>query len=368
MRSPLPPDWRTQNRALRRVYAKYMTWLERFGYVVVALVIGGFVYAFTYAVDETVSADKVKLELAGEPAVFDTPVHVVDTLVDDFGPVKRGQPVFTYTTSSQGAPQVFVAPSDGIFKMSAKPGPDGIVPPGQAVGTVYDPNRIVCKASLAGPSVARATESGELRVSNIVVEPSAGVVLRQSTSGGTVVSSQLLGQDLVKSATAALKGYDLKLRDDQPFAPGDVTELSVEAVGGSVSSARAVDPRAGLTCRAKVLSGRAQAVAQVADLPPDLSAKLREAVAQEMSRQGLQAPDDMRFVLKLKGVPDNGSGTAVPATALTRTFDIDAELVGPPEELLGAVRRALMAGKSVTAKVELKTGSRPLATILLKKS
>jgi len=367
MNRTLPQDWRTQNRALRRVYAKYMTWLERLGYLVVVLVIGGFVYAFNYSVDETVAADKVKLELASKPVKMEEAVSVVKMLVPTRAEVKAGQDLFTYYDSGiLGRPRVLRAPSDGIFVAVERPGGQFVA--GEEVGRIYDPSSIVCKASLAGASVSRASDKEEVRVSNIVVEPTSGVTFRQATSQGPVVSSQVFDDSLLKAATAALKGYDLKLRDDRPFSASDVTDVTVESLGGTATEGLASDPDPGLTCKAVVVSAQDKAVVQVADLPPTVSDKLNSAVEETFAKSGLVAPDNLRYVLKLKAGQPDGTAPSLPATALNRTYDIEAKLLDPPQNLLLAVRRATLAGKSVTAKVELKTGSRPLATILLRKS
>lgn len=367
MNRTLPQDWRTQNRALRRVYAKYMTWLERLGYFVVVLVIGGFVYAFNYSVDETVSADKVKLELASRPIKMEEAVSVAKMLVPTRAEVKAGQDLFTFYGSGPARrPLVFRATSDGIFVAAERPG--GQFKAGEEIGRVYDPSTIVCKASLAGASVSRASDKEEVRVSNIVVEPTSGVTYRQATSQGPIVSSQVFDDSLVKAATEVLKGYDLKLRDDRPFSASDVTDVTVESLGGTATAGLASDPDPGLTCKAVVVSAQDKAVVQVADLPAAARDKLDSAVKDTFTKNGLAAPDHLRYVLKLKAGQPDGSAPSLPATALNRTYDIEANLVDPPSTLLQAVRRATLAGKSVTAKVELKTGSRPLATILLKKS
>ncbi len=366
MKVILPQDWRTQNRALRRVYAKYMTWLERLGYVVVALVIVGFVFAFNYPVDETVSAEKVKLELSGQAITFDTPVHVIEMLVPEDAEVRKGQEIFTYQAGDGGRPVAFVSPIDGIVKMSAPTDRSNSVPAGTELGRVYDPKTVVFSASLSGQSVSRANKADKVKISNIVVEPTAGVTYRLATPSGTVVSSQVFDDSLLKAATEAIKGYDLRLRDDRPFAPSAVTDLTIEATGDK--GALAVDPKSDLVCDGLVVSGEAKAVVQAADLPAPLADRLRATVKDAMARQGLQPPADLRFVIKLKAELGAGSDQLIQGTALTRTFDIQGKVVDPPESLLLAVRRAFLAGKSVTAKVDLKTGSRPLATILLKKS
>lgn len=368
MNRTLPQDWRTQNRALRRVYAKYMTWLERLGYVVVVLVIGGFVYAFNYSVDETVSADKVKLELASQAIKFDTWVGIVQIYAQDKTEVKKGDAIFSYSVPGfNGRPRAYVAPYDGVVTLTVKPGLEGF-PARTELGRVYDTSNITLKASLAGASVSRASDKEEVRVSNIVVEPTSGVTYRQATSQGPIVSSQVFDDSLLKAATEALKGYDLKLRDDRPFSASDVTDVTVESLGGTATAGLASDPDPGLTCKAVVVSAQDKAVVQVADLPPTVSDKLNSAVKETFAKSGLVAPDNLRYVLKLKAGQPDGAAPSLPATALNRTYDIEAKLVDPPSTLLQAVRRATLAGKSVTAKVELKTGSRPLATILLKKS
>ncbi len=64
MKKQFPREWRTQNLAKRRFYAKYMTWLEHLGFGVVAVVVGAFIFAFFYQIDDVVTAEGVEIKPA----------------------------------------------------------------------------------------------------------------------------------------------------------------------------------------------------------------------------------------------------------------------------------------------------------------
>lgn len=398
MKVTYPSEWRTQSRSMRRFYAKYMTWLERLGYVVVVCVLGGFVFAFNYRVEEVVSQDKVKVELAAQTLAPSQPYVVVRSYADPKAVLTKGAPVVDIVVGpaarqaslavlckAQGIPgpamppvETVVADHGGVLLYDEEK--VGLLQAAEAeFGKVVDLSNLTVRAVLSGASVARATIEGECKVTNVVVEPSAGVVVRLQSPEGTRISGQIVGKDAKKQAENLLRSASFKVRDDLGFQTSSLSELQVEYKPGPVagSAATMADPDPRLVVRAKVVKGEHKAEVQVADFPPSLAAALRDVFNQRLAGKSLSTPEggpqafgtDARFIAKLK-VKTGGEPGALrlPATALSHSFEVTADLIDPPAQLLEAVRQATLEGKSVTARVELRTGSRPLALILLKKS
>jgi len=407
-----PPEWRTQNRRKRRFYAKYMRGLERAGYVLVCCVFGAFIFAFNYKVDDLVTAEKVAIQPFSSPLKLDDSVRVVRVLVADFDDVQAGQPVL----------QVVVGPDaikryeawQAVQDLSAKVGNTAEVsrltslypcPPVQvlkapAAGTVridlanlgktLDPLAEIAKvvdykdlrlsASLSGQTVPQAQVGQMARVSSIVIEPESGTLFR----GTDAISGRLLGDGVKKILQQGLAGAEVKLRDDIPLKVSDVSEIQVDATakpeqGGDADGAIPLDPPSDYSVEAQVVEGSPAASVQIADLPPALAAKANEAVAQAVNGRAIRRldgsvarlakPGDVHLVVKLKATKADGTATTVlNGTSLTRTFDAQLRIASPPSFLIDAVRAADRAGKPVTARVELRTGRRPIAFLLLKKS
>ena len=78
--------------------------------------------------------------------------------------------------------------------------------------------------------------------------------------------------------------------------------------------------------------------------------------------------DETGVFVKIKAQGLAGGAPALSATPLKTTFDADVVIDAPPPALVRALRDAARTGKPVTARVELTTGTRPLAFLLLKRS
>ena len=391
MKSVFPPEWRTQSRWKRRFYAKSMGALERAGYVLVAAVFAAFVAAFNVQVEDLATADKVALAPFANALSAKGPTLVLNVLAKDLDTVRKGQILLETVTGDdairryreweavQSLPnepalaarypkppvQTLVAPADGAFRLDAKPG--ATVEDKATLARVVDYSDLRLEASLGGDTVPRASTDCPARIVNVAVEPVAGTLFR----GGGVVSGKLLGEGVRTTLAKALVGREVLLRDDLPLSVREVTEVQVDAptaTEGVVSGSR-VDPSAGLVVAARVVGGTPSATVQMADLPPGVARSARAAAASALRGAGVRVdPEDLRLVVKLKAGPGRSSVGALPGTVLARTFDAKLRLIDPPQRLIDAVREADATGRAVTARVELVTGTRPIALRLLKKS
>jgi hypothetical protein len=407
-----PPEWRTQNRHKRRFYAKYMRTLERAGYVLVFGVFGAFIMAFNYKVDDLVTADKVAIQPFAQPLKLDRPTRIVRTLVADFDEVQQGQPLVEVVVGPEDIERyeawravqdlaAKVGKTAEVNRLSALyPRPDFQTLTAPAAGTVrIDPSvadktieseAVIAKvvdyrdlrltASLGGQTVPQAKIGQMARVSAISIEPEAGTLFR----GTNAISGRLLGDGVKKVLQDGLAGSQVRLRDDIPLKVSEVSEVQVDArakpiAGGSGENPVPLDPPSDYSVEAQVIEGSPAASVQVADLPADLAAKAKEAVAQTVdgrtirhldgSVAKLAKPEDVHLVVKLKAVQADGTATTVlNGTSLSRTFEAQLKIASPPQFLINAVRAADLAGKPVTSRVELRTGRRPIAFLLLRKS
>jgi hypothetical protein len=218
------------------------------------------------------------------------------------------------------------------------------------------------------------------RVTSIAVDPSSGALFR----GSDFVSSKLLGESVKGVLQESLAGSGIRLRDDVPLKVSEITEVQVDAnvkqeVGGDADGSIPLDPPGKLTVEAQVIDGTPMASVQVADLPDDVVQKAKQAISQSVAGRSVQRldgsiaklgqPDDIRMVVKLKATKEDGSPrTTINGTMLSRTFDAQLRIPSPPRFLVDAVRAADRTGKPVTARVELRTGTRAIALLLLRKS
>jgi hypothetical protein len=399
MKSVFPTEWRTQNRRKRRFYAKYMAWIEKIGYGIVLLVFAAFIVAFNYKVDDLVTADGVKIEPNATVVNVEAPTLVVRSRLNDFDEVHKGQPVMEVVEgldeirayqawSASPAAQkpktcTLTAPADGTLRLESV-SPEATIEPGDPLFKVVDYRDLRVEASFTGQTVPQAKVGQVARLTGISAEPGAGTLFRGSGSASPIVSGRLVGDELRSTLDRGLKGQSISLRDDVPLQVEEVTGVEVDAiVDGSVNAAEAnllqLDPPSDFQLQAQVVEGAGTASVQLADLPPALAKqaadRLRESLRQKSVRQvdgsavKLDDLKDVRMVVKLKAVLGGASGTgALAGVALSRSFDAKLKIVDPPATISDLVRAADRAGKFVTARAELRTGTRPIAFLLLRKS
>jgi hypothetical protein len=404
MKTHYPPEWRTQKKWKRRFYAKYMKWLEVLGYVTVTCVIGAFILAFNVRVDDVISADKVPLRAQAEVIKATAPTHVVRAIVEDFTDVPAGAPVLEIVIGEseirrfqiwQSAQELKVpspvprppttlvaAPVAGTFVRADESGSE-TVEADAPLGEIRNYARLVASASLTGQGVAKAQPGGQATLKGLTVEPHHGILVRGETDTGSLVSSQLGGETLRTQVAQRLEGKSFFVRDDLPLRFSGLNDVQIDAQlatqaanGGSLWA----EPSATVVLSAAVISGQHGATLQFAQLPPDvrdaLNQDIRAALRQNirtLNGEALTITDVSRIntVIRAKAVPAEPGASAsdrIPATAVSRSFDAELSIENPPAYLVEAVKSADRAGKLVTAKVELKTGDRPIATLLLRRS
>lgn len=403
MKTHFPPEWRAQAKWKRRFYAKYMKWLEVLGYVTVAGVITAFVMAFNVRVDDVITADKVPLRALSREVKAPGPSLVIRQIAPAFAEVREGDPLLEVVVGdaairqyqvwdaarqmgaaspvSRPDTETLMAPKAGVFFPLLRE-KDGIQPPDTPLAEVRDYSRLVATASLSGQGVAKAVPGGRAILKGVTIEPHHGILLRGQTERGPLVSGQLGTESLRGQVGEALKGKTFSVRDDLPLQFEGLKDVQIDATlevqpggDGGVWS----EPSARQEFSARVESGRHTATLQFAQLPPDL----REAIQADISgslRQSVRTLEGesltitgvsgINTVIQAEAVPVEGSATgpAIPATAISRAFEAELSIEDPAPFLSAAVKAADRAGRKVTAKVELKTGDRPIATLLLRRS
>ncbi len=407
MKNVFPPEWRAQSRWQRRFYSRYMRTLERAGYVLVAGVFAAFIFAFNYSVEDLVTADKVQIVPFSVPLNAAEPTRVTEYLAEDNAMVAKGQAVMRIvqgraveryaaweqvdalrrlvgnTAEVRELASAFpkptttlvVAPAAGVFrKVAETAGAD------EPLARIVDYSNLRLAASLAGQTVSQAAVGQPTRITSISIEPDAGVLFRGTDS----ISGSILGKELKDAISKDLVGRGVRVRDDIPLAVTEVTEVQVDATtrfdsatpsGESV----ALDPVGSLVLDAEVISGTPAATIQVADLPPNVYESARKLAQDGTLNRAVKKIDgstaqiagveNLRFLVKLKAGPaGEGMASELAGAMVSRSFEAGVRLKQPPEFLIEAVRRADVAGRKVTARVEMVTGKRPIALRLLKKS
>jgi hypothetical protein len=148
----------------------------------------------------------------------------------------------------------------------------------------------------------------------------------------------------------------------------------------------------------KVLEGKHTLTVQMADLPLALRQQAAESVAGKIRDRVIAAPEepameggpapthllrvdgirDVRIIAKLKGENADAKGPtqqlkqeaqrkAVRGASLDRLYEATIQIENPPQFLKDRVLELLELGKEVKAKVEIKTGRRRVAFLLLKR-
>lgn len=393
-----------------------MNWLERAGYLVVCAVIGAFIFAFNYPVDDLISADKVKIEPYSQSVKAADATLVVRLLAEDFAAVTAGQPIAEVVQGedairrfqqwksvddlkaqigdspavqalaakySKPPVTVLTAPAAGTVRLDGSKF-NGPLAKDAEIARVVDYNDLRMTASLSGQTVPKAQVGQMAKISAITAEPEAGTLFRGYGPGMTAISGRLLGDQVKEVLDRSLAGVKVKVRDDIPLQIKEVSEVQVDAQvtrspAGDGRAAAQLEPQSGYSVTAQVVEGSPSASVQLADLPEDVERKAIEVVKKAVQNKTvrnvngsvatLQDVSNVHLVLKLKAEKaDALDAGALPATAVSRSFEATLKVQSPPQFLIDAVREADRAGKSVTARVELRTGTRPIAFILLRKS
>ena len=404
MKKAFPSEWRTQVTWKRRFYARYMGWLERLGYVVVVLVIGAFVFAFNTRVDDIITADKVAITARFENVVVWGDSTVVRALVENFAEVKKGEPILEVAIGydaqrylarealhlmeeekliPQGKVTIVRAPSTGVFVL----GDDvmgRLVLDREPFAQIRNYNDLELAPTLTGTGVANAKSEGTATLSSITVGSPNGTLVRARSGDKSFVSGQMISDDVKESIGTALKGVQVGLRDDMSFTVEEITDVQFDGIAstgqGSASGGTILEPEAWARLKATIVDGKHVATIQFASTAgakPAEALKLIESAVRGQSvvtTNGdvveLKDLSQTNAVFKVKGAPvkDGGGKDDLKGTIVSRGFEAKMRIENPPNYLVEAVKRADRQGQTVTVKVELKTGDRPLAMLLLKRS
>ncbi|ARU40102.1 hypothetical protein CCB80_02690 [Armatimonadetes bacterium Uphvl-Ar1] len=400
-----PAEWRTQSPWKKRFYARYMKWLERLGYTVVTLVLGAFVFAFNYRVDDVISADKVAIKAATTVTKFEEPVLVVRSVIRSFDEVAVGEPVLEIIRGEEaidrfvagqalgrlGAksdfampkPEIIAAGTSGIFVIDESV-LGQVVEQGETVSEVRNYDELELTAALAGQGVAAAKAGGVAKLKNPAVSSPNSILVRGKTSGGSLVSGRLFSPEQADLIGSSVKGMALGVRDDLSLEVESLVQLQIDAdlslgSGGSENSIQA-DPPASSQFQADVVDGKHLAVIQFARLPQSKQEEVNRAIQSVLNQrsvvdwsgtaQKVDSLSGLNTVFQVNAVPSKGSTgrEKVDGTAISRTFEAKMKIKNPSDELKRVIRDADALGQTVTVRVELKTGDRPIAMLLLKRS
>ena len=403
------PQWRTQNRFKRRIYNKYMTWLERGGYLAVVVIFSLFVGSFVYKVDDYVTAQSVPITPAGTKFAADDNTLVIRVIPEDFAEVKKGQPLLEVTTGDDAIRQyqlwaavetaraagdksvasvslpkprttLITAPSDGTFRLEAKPG--STLSKKDLLARLVNYNDLEAIGSFKGATVSAAAIGQVASLSGISVDTGSDTIFRATSPLGPMVSRSITGEDVKGALESNLKGATIQVRDDMPLEVKSISGVEVDAVvqgQGSDGSSVMLDPPSDLKLRGRVSQGEHLAEVQIAVLPESARKAADARLTVLLAGKTVAKPDgaglkissvsDAKYVVKAKAkVAAKGSVRGLSGSPLSRSFDATVKLASPPAFLIEKVRLADRLGKSVTAKVEIKTGARPIAFILLRRS
>lgn len=384
MKRVFPPEWRTQNKAKRRFYAKYMGWLEKGGFLVVTAVFVGFIYAFNYPVEDTIKADGVQLKAASIKVKSDASYTVVSRTVQDFEEVKSGQEIGKVVASGEpaGKPvpnKTIYAPADGVVKGLAV-GEE--VEAGDTIIEVLDYSKLEAEASLEGQTVAKAAAGQKARFTSLNIPSSSMTLFRGSAAGQDIISGQLIDDEVRSLIQESLKGQKLGARDEIVMEAGEIKQIQIDAKldwkEGGASSGITLDPSSRTQFPAEVMEGTHEVNVQIAQLPPDLRKKVEELLRSKLDGKAVTLPSggtktlgeisSLGIIVQMSARQAQSTASAIPAAVLGHKFSARVSLPNAPAYLSEAVRRADKEGKSVTARVEVVTGTRPIALLLLRRS
>ncbi len=411
MKQVFPSEWRTQNKFKRKVYSKYMGWLEKVGYLLVLGVLVAFVFAFTYKVEDVIKADGVVIQGKTVTISATGTSHIARLLVAPGTEVKAGQPLVELVEGEEAIRQflkwqsvadlqtrlgnvaevatligryqrprvkTISAEQSGTFYASSKLE----FAEGEEIGKVVDYSTLEVSASLEGQTVAKAAVGQIARITSLSMGSTSGTLFRGSGERA-LLSSRLLSEEVKSEIETGLQGSYVQLRDDVPLSVTGVSDVQIDAKVESKEStdggALPLDPATNYSIAAEVVSGIPVAVVQVASLPAQLQSRIETAIDGAVKGKvvtdvlgktySIADVSDIRTVVKLKV---KGQAEALSqkldASLISRKYDATLRLTSPPTFLVDAVRRADANGTTVTGRAELVTGTRPIAFILLKKS
>ena len=303
---------------------------------------------------------------------------------------------------------VVVAPDDLDFKK---------IDADAEILKVVDLSDLRLTAKLSGDTAADARTGQTATIKAIYPDYKTGVTFRGDTvpegsyrwQNERVTSYSLLDASIKDKVKDAFKDRTITRQDDIPFNVTEVTDVELNSdlqtvpvdeseVATPDKSVLPADAPAELELSGKVVEGKHLLVVQLTDVPPavikeandSVTNKLRGkvvAVPQEPETEGGEAPirhlrvegvGNTRIIAKMKGENDKAKGptkelkreakrNSIRGGFLERQYEATVQIQNPPPFLKAKVLELLEQGKEVKAKVELKTGRRPVAFLLLRR-
>ncbi|MES1227775.1 MAG: hypothetical protein ABUL72_03835, partial [Armatimonadota bacterium] len=259
-------------------------------------VLGSFVYAFTYKVDDTISADGVEIRSAAVPVKATKQTMFVQYNLKNGAPVKAGDSVgsFVFVGEDSGLPLAMKAPTDGVFRRG-EIFPIDVVKEGDVLFWIDDPNTISVEATLKGDSAPNARVGMEARISGITIEPVGDTLLRAADGANEWISGDILGKEVKKVLEKGLVGTNVSSRIDQSLVVKKVSEVAVDArLKSTPSTGQAntqLEPTASTVLKAKVIEGTHVANVQLSNLPPELQKQAEEAVREAVKGKAVRTSD-----------------------------------------------------------------------------
>ena len=310
-----------------------------------------------------------------------------------------------------------IAPDDLAFKP---------VNAGDEILKVADLNDLRLDVKLSGDTVADARAGQKAIIKAIAPDYKSGTVFRGDTvpkgryfwQKERVTAFNLLDPKVKKIVKDGFKNRQVTERDDIPFKVTKVSDVEIDASLSSslipshhhiITSSRhqpppvQADAPADLELAGKVLEGKHTLDVQVPDIPANVRKKVAALVARQLrgkvidapqqpARDGGPAPTDrlridsvrnVTIIARVKGENATAKGStgrlkqkAARHALLGQTYEKQSDarqfaatvqMTNPPQFLKAEVLAMLDQGKQVKAKVDVITGRRPVAFLLLKR-
>lgn len=386
IKSPMEPGWRPRSRWKRKFYASYMKWLERIGYGIALLVVAGFIFAFVYQVDESIRADAVALRPLQTEIGSPVEAAALRQLREDFSEVEKGA-IIGELVGSDGKVTELVAPARGTLHWleisSGNVGADAVV------AKIFDYSTIELEANLKGESAIRAAIGQAAKISGLVFpDPDSSVVVRAQEPGGQGnVSRTLRAKEIKAALQKSLEGASLKTRQESGLRITEVRDVQIDFDAKSDPTTGPatgdLDPPPTYSLVGEVISGSHELTAQLSDLPLNAVESATQELTNALKEGRFAFPETTKlvrlspvsipkFIVTVKASAPLGEKIAerniFEATQVERSVRARIRLASPPASLIKRLKEADRNGATITATVEVVTGTKPIALVLIRKS
>jgi multidrug resistance efflux pump len=284
---------------------------------------------------------------------------------------------------------------------------------------VADLNDLRLKVKLSGDTVADARTGQKAIIKAIAPDYKEKLTFRGDTvpkgrhfwQKERVTAYGLLDPKIKQIVHDGFEDRKITERDDLPFKVSKVSEVEIDADlsssliphPSSLPAAVQADAPADMELTGKVLEGKHYLNVQVADIPPAVKKKVAALIVKQLQGKVIDAPQEpetdgsealedrlrveavrnVQIIAKVKGENEQAKGSTkrlkqeAARTALqgypyqkqsdARQFEATVQITNPPPFLKDRVLELMDQGKQVKAKVDVVTGRRPVAFLLLKR-